>query len=82
MKRMLPVVLAGTLLALAGGVTLSMGAPRARVKVCHATRTDGGHVIEVAEPALRAHLNHGDSVEAAAGLGVGDACTFGVGRPE
>lgn len=49
-----------------------------RVRVCHVEglRSGRAHVIEVSLSALPAHLNHGDSLQAAEGLDVRNACVI------
>jgi hypothetical protein len=49
-----------------------------KVRVCHREGNGKAHVIEISENALKAHLNHGDSQGAAAGLKPGDACQLVV----
>lgn len=87
MKRLLPifavaasiVALPLSHLALADPGNGRKGPPE-KVKLCHVTGTneDGtryeGHVIEVAEPAVKAHCNHGDHTPGA-GKEVGEECS-------
>ncbi len=51
-----------------------------KVWVCHKVSIGNkkGHVIEISENALKAHLAHGDSMQAAGGLKPGDPCQPGV----
>ena len=49
-----------------------------KVRVCHKEGNGKGHVIEISENALKAHLAHGDSLETAAGLKPGDSCQVAV----
>jgi hypothetical protein len=59
-----------------GGMTyqaLNLGAAD-KVKICHRTGNGNAHVIEISEHAVPAHLNHGDSLDAADGHENGDAC--------
>jgi hypothetical protein len=35
-----------------------------RIEICHIDEFDEGHFIEVAEPAVQAHLDHGDCLDA------------------
>ena len=54
-----------------GALSLSAGA---KVKVCHREGNGKAHVIDISENALKAHLDHGDSLEGAEGKKAGDSC--------
>jgi len=56
-----------------GSLRLSAGE---RVLVCHREGNGSAHVIEIAEDAVKAHLNHGDSLEGARGLKPHDTCSI------
>jgi len=78
MKRIFAIAMGAALIV---GMTLGTLSLRAavRVRVCHLEGHQSGraHVIEISDSAVAAHLNHGDSLQAAAGLGVGDTCVPG-----
>jgi len=71
-------------IALAVGVAVMLGmtyearslSANEKVKICHRTGNGNAHVIEISWHAVPAHLNHGDSVEAAEGLEHGDHCVI------
>ncbi len=74
-------------LALAVGAAIIIGitfgalslSANSKVLICHVTGNGSAHVIDIDEHAVRAHLDHGDSLEAAAtwlGLKPGDACVI------
>ena len=66
--------------ALIVGMTFGALSLRAvdKVRVCHVEGLKSGraHVIEISPSALPAHLNHGDSLQAAEGLDVRNACVI------
>ena len=76
-------------LALAFGAAIivgtMIGAPdlsaAEKVSLCHREGNGGGHVIEIAESAVKAHLAHGDHLEVAAGLKSGTPCLPPVQPP-
>jgi hypothetical protein len=49
-----------------------------KVKVCHVEGLQSGraHVIEISINAVLKHLGHGDSLEGAVGVEVGDDCVI------
>ena len=60
-----------------GALSLSADA---KVRVCHKVSIGNGkgHVIEISENALKAHLDHGDTVQAAYGLKPGAPCQVAI----
>ena len=68
--------------ALVVGMTFGALSLRAadRILVCHVEGRQSGraHVIEISDNAVTKHLDHGDSLEVAEGLDVGDACDIPV----
>ena len=76
-------------LALAFGAAIivgtMIGAPdlsaAEKVSLCHREGNGGGHVIEIAESAVKAHLAHGDHLEVAVGLKAGTPCLPPVQPP-
>ena len=56
--------------------SLSFAEKADKVLVCHVTGNGKGHVIEISENAVKAHLEHGDSLEGAKGLKPQDSCAI------
>ena len=76
MKQKLALVIgAAAIIGMTYGATILRA--HERVKICHVVGNGSGHVIEIDEHAVNAHLAHGDSLEAAEGLEPGDSCEVG-----
>jgi hypothetical protein len=77
MKRTFALAMGAALIV---GMTLGALSLRAadRMRVCHVEGHQSGraHVIEISVSAVAKHLFHGDSLEVAAGLDVGDDCVI------
>ncbi len=57
---------------------LAFGARQVKVALCHVTEEGAGHVISVAEPAVPAHLAHGDCLAADAEVADDGSCACPV----
>jgi hypothetical protein len=70
--------------ALAVGVAIMFGmtydarslSANDKIKICHRTGNGSAHVLSISWHAVPAHLNHGDSLDAAQGLEKGDDCVI------
>ncbi len=60
MRKLLSVSLAGLMLVGVCGSHLMSAPPATKVLLCHRTSATTGHFINVAAPAVKAHLAHGD----------------------
>lgn len=57
----------------------AVAAPKAKVNVCHFSSDEGSfRLINIAQPAVQAHINHGDVVAPAAGATVQAQLSNGV----